>query len=74
MRLRKDIKRGNISPQLEKIKHLREAKKIKQQDMANYLGIHKDTYVQKENGVSKFYINELFKLIIILDCKIEDIF
>lgn len=74
MKLRKDIKRGNISPQLEKIKHLREAKNITQEEMANYLGIHKDTYIKKENGVCRIYINELFKIMIILGCEVEDIF
>ena len=74
MRLRKDIKRGNISPQLEKIKHLREAKNITQSEMAEMLGIHKDTYIMKENGISKMYINELFKIILILNCKVDDIF
>lgn len=74
MKLRKDIKRGRISPQLEKIKHLREIKNIKQEEMAELLGIHRDTYIRKENGVCRFYIDELFKILIILDCDLSDIF
>ncbi len=74
MKLRKDIKRGRISPQLENIKHLREAKSIKQEEMAELLGIHRDTYIRKENGLCRFYIDELFKIMLILDCEMSDIF
>ena len=74
MKLRKDIKRGTVSPQLERIKHLRELKGIKQEQMAELLGIHRDTYIMKENGITKLYINELFKIMIILDCDVDDIF
>lgn len=74
MKLRKDIKRGKMSPQLERIKHLRESKNITQEMMSELLGIHKDTYIKKENGVCRIYINELFKIMIILDCKVDDIF
>lgn len=42
--------------------------------MADLLGIHKDTYIKKENGVCRIYINELFKIMIILDCDVDDIF
>lgn len=74
MKLRKDIKRGHVSPQLEKIKHMRESKNITQEEMAELLGIHKATYIMKENGKTKIYINELFKIMLILDCKVDDIF
>lgn len=63
-----------MSPQLERIKHLRESKNITQGMMADLLGIHKDTYIKKENGVCRIYINELFKIMLILDCKVDDIF
>lgn len=63
-----------MSPQLEKIKHLRESKNITQGMMADLLGIHKDTYIKKENGVCRIYINELFKIMLILDCDVDDIF
>ncbi len=63
-----------MSPQLEKIKHLRESKNITQGMMADLLGIHKDTYIKKENGVCRIYINELFKIMLILDCEVDDIF
>ena len=63
-----------MSPQLEKIKHLRESKNITQGMMADLLGIHKDTYIKKENGVCRIYINELFKIMFILDCEVDDIF
>ena len=74
MVIRKDIRRGKMSPQLIRIKRLRENKKITQKEMAELLGIHKDTYIKKEIGVSKFYVNELFKIMLILGCKEEDIF
>lgn len=74
MKLRKDIKRGKMSPQLERLKHLRESKNITQGMMADLLGIHKDTYIKKENGVCRIYINELFKILLILDCEVDDIF
>lgn len=63
-----------MSPQLERLKHLRESKNITQGMMADLLGIHKDTYIKKENGVCRIYINELFKILLILDCEVDDIF
>ena len=63
-----------MSPQLEKIKHLRESKKITQQEMADLLNIHKDTWIKKENGITRIYIDELFKICIILGCELSDIF
>lgn len=74
MKLRKDIKRGKVTYTLEKIKHLREDKKITQTQMAELIGIHKDTYVNKEIGKTQFTVLELMKLMLILDCKPEDIF
>lgn len=74
MKLRKDIKRGKVTSTLEKIKHLRESKKITQTQMAELIGIHKDTYVNKEIGKTQFTVLELMKLMLILDCKPEDIF
>ena len=63
-----------MSTKLEKIKQLKEKKNITQGMMADLLGIHKDTYIKKENGVCRIYINELFKIMLILDCDVDDIF
>lgn len=74
MKVRKDIKRGKVTSTLEKIKQLRKSKNISQTEMANLIGIHKDTYVNKEIGKTQFTVLEIMKLMLILDCKPEDIF
>lgn len=45
-----------------------------QQDVAEKLGIAVPTYIHKENGDTLFNLNEIKKLLIIFDCKFEDIF
>lgn len=42
--------------------------------MADLLNIHKDTWIKKENGITRIYIDELFKICIILGCELSDIF
>lgn len=56
------------------LKSLRVRQGLKQQDVANYLGIKKNTYASKENGQRKFNVEEAIKLSKLLKCNIEDIF
>lgn len=56
------------------LKSLRVKQGLKQKDVANYLGIKKNTYAGKENGNRKFTIEEAIKLSKLFDCSIEDIF
>lgn len=45
-----------------------------QEQMAKMIGISTSRYVLKENGKTKFYLEEINKILSILDCKYEDIF
>ncbi|MDU1252905.1 MAG: helix-turn-helix transcriptional regulator [Peptostreptococcaceae bacterium] len=56
------------------LKSLRVKQGLKQQDVANYLGITVSAYNYKENGKRKFSIDEAIKLARLLKCDIEDIF
>ena len=56
------------------LKSLRVKQGLKQQDVANYLGITVSVYNYKENGKRKFSIDEAIKLARLLKCDIEDIF
>lgn len=56
------------------LKSLRVKQGLKQQDVANYLGITVGAYNYKENGKRKFSIDEAIKLARLLKCDIEDIF
>lgn len=56
------------------LKSLRVKQGLKQQDVANYLGITLSAYNYKENGKRKFNVDEAIKLARLLKCDIEDIF
>ncbi|MBR1810450.1 MAG: helix-turn-helix transcriptional regulator [Clostridia bacterium] len=43
----------------EKIKFVREARNITQQEMAKYLGIHQQSYSRYENGIVELPVSRL---------------
>lgn len=47
---------------------------LRQQDMANKLGITLATYNLKESGKREFVGSEIIQILHILECKYEDIF
>lgn len=57
-----------------KLKILRAMKEVKQEDVAEMLGITLTTYSKKENGKSDFTITEAKKLASFFSCTIEEIF
>lgn len=57
-----------------KLKVLRAMKEVKQEEVAEMLGITLTTYSKKENGKSDFTISEAKKLATFFDCTIEEIF
>ena len=57
-----------------KLKVLRAMKEVKQEEVAEMLGITVTTYSKKENGKSDFTISEAKKLATFFDCTIEEIF
>lgn len=57
-----------------KLKGKRVEKGLTQEAMARLLNMEKATYVRKENGNSQFKLDEVQRLLIILNCKFEDIF
>ena len=58
----------------KKLKILRAMKEVKQEEVAEMLGITLATYSKKENGKSDFTITEAKKLASFFDCTIEEIF
>ena len=44
---------------ITKIKQYRKLNKYRQEDLAKILGIKQNTYSKKENGISKFTVNEI---------------
>ena len=57
-----------------KLKAKRVEKGMTQADVAQKLGIALPTYIHKENGDTLFNLNEIKQLLILFDCKFEDIF
>ncbi len=57
-----------------KLRGIRNEKGYTMQELANKLGITKNCYYKKENGITDFYLDEVRKILIIFDCKFEDIF
>lgn len=57
-----------------KLKGKRVEKGLTQEAISKLLNMEKATYVRKENGVSQFRLDEIKRLLEILDCKFEDIF
>lgn len=52
----------------------RKENKLKQVDVAKKLGMHKQTYYQKENGISDFTIAEAKRLAIIFNSTLDELF
>ena len=44
---------------IKKIKQYRKLNKYRQEDLAKILGIKQNTYSKKENGISKFTVDEI---------------
>lgn len=57
-----------------KLKGKRVEKGLTQEAISKLLNMEKATYTRKENGVSQFRLDEVKRLLEILDCKFEDIF
>ena len=57
-----------------KLKVLRQSKGLSQEDMARKINMPTTTYVKKETGKTKFYIDEAYLISKILERDIEDIF
>ncbi len=45
-----------------------------QQDMAKMLGMCLSTYCHKEKGKTSFTIEEIIRILVLLNCRFEDIF
>ena len=59
---------------LNKLKGARAEKGYSQGEMADKLGISRDSYNKKENGRSEFKLSEIIAIMDILDKGFEDIF
>lgn len=59
---------------LSKLKGKRVEKGYTQKDLAKLLNIETATYTRKENGLVQFRLDEINKILEILQCKFEDIF
>ena len=57
-----------------KLKGKRVEKGLTQEAISKLLNMEKATYVRKENGKSQFRLDEVKKLLEILDCRFDDIF
>lgn len=58
----------------EKIRHLREQKKLRDEDMAERLGISQSTYSRLENGDIKMDVERLQKIADVLEVPVEELF
>lgn len=65
---------GGISLKNERLKRLRLRNGFTQEALANKANIKFSTYVKKENGLTKFSVEEALIISRILGCSIEDIF
>lgn len=59
---------------LLKLKGKRVEKGLTQKQIAELLNIETATYTRKEKGISQFRLDEINKILEILQCKFEDIF
>lgn len=59
---------------LSKLKGKRVEKGLTQKELAKLLNIETATYTRKENGLVQFRLDEINKILEILQCKFEDIF
>ncbi|MBX2974156.1 MAG: helix-turn-helix transcriptional regulator [Flavobacteriales bacterium] len=57
----------------EKIRHLREQKKLRDEDMAERLGISQSTYSRLEKGDIKMDVERLQKIADVLEVPVEDL-
>lgn len=58
----------------EKIKHVREDRKLSQEFIANELGLSQSQYSRRESGETKFIAEELIQLSKALETKIADLY
>jgi len=65
---------NNININLDNLKRAREKAEISQKEVADFLGVCKETYRKKENGKSEFSLKEAKKIANLFDTKIEKIF
>lgn len=59
---------------MKELKGRRVAKGLTQEGISKLLGMEKSVYARKENGIVQFRLDEIKRLLEILDCKFEDIF
>ena len=57
-----------------KLKGKRVEKGLTQSDMAKLINMEVPTYSRKERGIYRFRLDEIIKILEVLDCKFEDIF
>lgn len=57
-----------------KLKGKRVEKGLTQEGISKLLGMEKSAYARKENGVVQFRLDEVKKILEILECNFEDIF
>ena len=57
-----------------KLKGKRAERGLRQEDVANYIGISTRIYCLKENNKLQFHLSEINKLLKLFNCKYEDIF
>lgn len=57
-----------------KLKGKRVEKGLTQESISKLLGIEKSAYARKENGIVQFRLDEIKKILEILECNFEDIF
>ena len=57
-----------------KLKAKRTEYQLTQEEVAKRIGISTPTYIDKENGKRQFNLNEIKQLLVLFQCKFEDIF
>ena len=57
-----------------KLKLKRVGKQISQEELADKIGISRQTYVSKELGIRPFKADEIMRLLKFFKCKFEDLF
>ena len=67
------LKRGGYEVQI-KLYDARKQAKLSQQDVADILGISRNSYGQKERGYVPFNLEEMFALSELLDSSLDDLF
>ena len=67
------LKRGGYEVQI-KLYDARKRAKLSQQEVANILGISRNSYGQKERGDVSFNLEEMFALSDLLNASLDDLF